>query len=100
MDRITGTFAALALGIGVSIAAAGGALAQPEETPCPPAGQSGAALQGSDEQMKSQRTGREAGTETASAEGGAEGSRVGTPSQDVQRGGCPEIEDLMPSDEE
>jgi hypothetical protein len=99
MDRITGTFAALAFGIGLSIAAAGGALAQPKDEPCPPASTEGAKLQGSEKQMKAEGAGRDAGTETASAEMKAEGQAVGSVSGKVKRGGCPEIEELMPEEE-
>lgn len=99
MDKIVNTFAALALGVGVTLGA-GAAFAQPEETPCPPASMDPAAEQGSEVQREAQRTGRESGTETASAEMAAEGQGVGSVSQDVKRGGCPEIEELpMPEEE-
>lgn len=100
MDRIIGTFAALALGVGITIAAAGGALAQPKDTPCPPASADMAGAQGSEKYTESgQPSGRESGTETANAEMTAEGQAVGSVSGDVKRGGCPDIEELMPEKE-
>ena len=97
MDRLIRTFAALAVGIGVSLAASG-AFAQPKETPCPPASADPTAAQGSAE-YEGASAGRETAKETPDPAMGATAEAVGSESAGVKRGGCPDIEPLGTTDQ-
>ncbi len=96
MDRIIGTLAALALGIGFSLAVSGGAVAQEGEEGCPvyegdPAGDDLTGAVGSEEYAEiAPETGRETAAETPDPEMSAEGEGVGSITGGVARGGCPE----------
>ena len=98
MDRITGTLAALALGVGVSLALAGGAVAQPQggcEIIVDPASET-AGIQGSEEYAEiAPTTGAETAGETPDPEMGAEAEAVGSESAArIGMGECDEIEQL------
>jgi len=93
MDRLTRTFAALAFGVGVSLAASGGAFAQPKDEPCPPASADPTGAQGSQE-YEAASAGRETAMETPDPAMSATAEAVGSESADVKRGGCPDIEPL------
>jgi hypothetical protein len=98
MDRITGTLAALALGVGVSLALSGGAVAQVGEEGCPyteyvePAGEDHPGAVGSEEYTEiTPPTGRDTIAETPDPDMSATAEAVGSVSAEHgTRGGCPE----------
>ena len=99
MDRITGTLAALALGVGVSLALAGSAVAQPQEgceiyLTAPETSEQGAVA--SEEYAEiTPPTGRETSGETPDPAMTAEAEAVGSESAArIGMGECDEIEEL------